>query len=74
MKTTTTATKLSAMTATLGAALLLQAFSGLPLLFALAAVIGAVALLFGATVVGVALVAPPRAPVSMRRARLRAAA
>jgi len=62
------------MTATVGAALLLQAFSGLPLVFALLGVIGAVSLLFGAAVIGAALLAPPRAPVTMRRARLRAAA
>lgn len=69
MNTTTTTTKLSAMTATLGAAFLMQAFSGLPLVFALAMVIGSVALVFGAAVVGVALIAPPRPPVTMTRAR-----
>lgn len=75
MNTTTTTTKLSAMTATLGLSFLLQAFSGLPLVFALAMVVGSVALLFGAAVVGAALIAPPRAPVTMFRARrLRATA
>lgn len=74
MKTTTTQTKLAAMAVTVGAALVLQAFSGLPLVFALATVIGSVALLFGATVVGLALIAPPRAPLTMRRVRLRVAA
>lgn len=62
------------VTAALAGGMVLEAFSGLPFLFALAIVIGAVALAFGASVVVGSLVAPRRMPVSVRRRPARATA
>lgn len=58
------------MTAALGGGMVVEAFSGLPFLFALAIVIASVALFFGAAVVVSALVTPRREPVRLRRARV----
>ena len=55
------------ITAALGGGMILEAFSGLPFLFCVAIVIGAIALTFGAGVVIASLIAPRRAPVTVRR-------
>ena len=63
----TNTTVFPGMTAALAGGMVLEAFSGLPFLFALAVVIGGVALTFGAAVIVAALVSPRRVPVSVRR-------
>ena len=64
---TSNTTILPGITAALGGGMVLEAFTGLPFLFALAIVIGAIALAFGAVVVVVSVVGPRRVPVSVRR-------
>jgi hypothetical protein len=63
----TNSTIFPGITGALGGGMILEAFSGLPFLFCVAMVIGAVALAFGAVVVVASLIAPRRVPVSVRR-------
>lgn len=69
-----TGTLLATSLVLVGGGALLSLATGLPLLFALFLVIGAITVAFGATVVLAAMLAPRRAPIALERAPRRRAA